>query len=97
MPVTARSLETMIRLSSAHAKSRLSTEVAVEDVVAAYEVVKFALYNSAGFTFVPGHRAGKVAGRGAGRGGGNDGDDGGDGGGGDGGDGAGGRSDDEID
>ena len=43
-PVTARSLETMIRLSTAHAKSRLSKTVDLEDAQAAVELIEFAFF-----------------------------------------------------
>lgn len=42
--MTARTLETLIRLSAAHAKARLSTEVTVEDAEIAVEILRFALY-----------------------------------------------------
>lgn len=45
LPVTARSLETIIRLSSAMAKARLSTEVSLEDCKEAMDVLSFALYH----------------------------------------------------
>lgn len=45
LPVTARSLETMIRLSVAHAKSRLSKVVEIHDVNEALKIVRYALYN----------------------------------------------------
>jgi DNA replication licensing factor MCM3 len=43
-PMTARTLETLIRLSTAHAKSRLSSRVEEDDAVAAEEILKFALF-----------------------------------------------------
>lgn len=43
-PVTARTLETLIRLSTAHAKARLATTVAVRDAEAAIELVQFAYF-----------------------------------------------------
>ncbi|KAJ3050232.1 MCM DNA helicase complex subunit [Rhizophlyctis rosea] len=44
MPITARTLETLIRLSTAHAKARLSQKVEEADVEVAVEILKFALY-----------------------------------------------------
>jgi DNA replication licensing factor MCM3 len=45
LPVTARSLETIIRLSSAHAKARLSGDVEVPDCEGAMDILGFALYH----------------------------------------------------
>jgi len=45
IPVTARSLETVIRLATAHAKARLSEEVLDEDCRAAMDILSFALYH----------------------------------------------------
>uniref|UniRef100_F6Z4G6 DNA replication licensing factor MCM3 n=2 Tax=Ciona intestinalis TaxID=7719 RepID=F6Z4G6_CIOIN len=44
-PVTARTLETLIRLSTAHAKSRLSRTVNMRDAEAAIELVQFAYFH----------------------------------------------------
>ncbi|XP_063985319.1 DNA replication licensing factor Mcm3 [Diachasmimorpha longicaudata] len=43
-PVTARTLETLIRLSTAHAKARLSKSVTLDDANAAIELMQFALF-----------------------------------------------------
>jgi len=43
-PLTARTLETLIRLATAHAKSRLSTSVTERDAMAAEELLRFALF-----------------------------------------------------
>ncbi|KZT06300.1 ATP dependent DNA helicase [Laetiporus sulphureus 93-53] len=43
-PLTARTLETLIRLSTAHAKARLSPKVQEQDAMAAEELLRFALY-----------------------------------------------------
>ena len=48
LPVTARSLETLIRLSSAHAKLRLSPTVDEVDVECAKGLVNFVLYSEGG-------------------------------------------------
>jgi DNA replication licensing factor MCM3 len=45
LPVTARSLETLIRLSTAHAKLRLSTTVDEVDAEVAVDLINFALYH----------------------------------------------------
>uniref|UniRef100_K3XA64 DNA replication licensing factor MCM3 n=1 Tax=Globisporangium ultimum (strain ATCC 200006 / CBS 805.95 / DAOM BR144) TaxID=431595 RepID=K3XA64_GLOUD len=45
LPVTARSLETLIRLASAHAKARLSKSIEREDAEKAMGLMSFALYH----------------------------------------------------
>lgn len=43
-PMTARTLETMIRLSTAHAKARLSSKVEEKDAIVAEGILRFALF-----------------------------------------------------
>lgn len=43
-PLTARTLETLIRLATAHAKSRLSAKVEERDAMVAEEILRFALF-----------------------------------------------------
>ena len=44
LPVTARTLETLIRLSTAHAKARLSNTVEPQDAELANELLRYALF-----------------------------------------------------
>ncbi|KAI3971864.1 hypothetical protein MKW92_052393 [Papaver armeniacum] len=45
LPITARTLETIIRLSTAHAKLKLRSEVTKDDVDSALKVLNFAIYH----------------------------------------------------
>ncbi|OQR90919.1 DNA replication licensing factor MCM3 [Achlya hypogyna] len=47
LPVTARTLETLIRLASAHAKARLSKIIELDDAKRAMSLMNYALYNEA--------------------------------------------------
>lgn len=56
LPVTARTLETVIRLASAHAKLRLSESVDVLDVENANELLNYVLYHEIGERTEFGHK-----------------------------------------
>mmetsp|Transcript_7111 Transcript_7111/g.9835 ORF Transcript_7111/g.9835 Transcript_7111/m.9835 type:complete len:799 (-) Transcript_7111:365-2761(-) len=45
LPITTRTLETIIRLATAHAKCRLSQEVAESDAAVAMEIMNYALFH----------------------------------------------------
>jgi DNA replicative helicase MCM subunit Mcm2 (Cdc46/Mcm family) len=45
LPVTPRTLETMIRLATAHARCNLRTEVKVQDAEVALDLMQYALYH----------------------------------------------------
>ncbi len=54
LPITPRQLESFVRLATAHAKSRLSNVVQVEDAEAALKIMRFALYkDQAELSFEP--------------------------------------------
>jgi DNA replication licensing factor MCM3 len=50
IPITARSLETVIRLATAHAKARLSNTVSMHDCEVAMDILSFALYHEQSIT-----------------------------------------------
>ena len=61
--MTARTLETLIRLSSAHAKARLSSKVETIDAEAAEKILRFALFKE---VIKPKHRKKRKLNTGAG-------------------------------
>lgn len=44
LPITVRSLETLIRLATAHAKLRISTQVTVDDMKEALELLNYSIF-----------------------------------------------------
>lgn len=44
LPITVRSLETLIRLATAHAKLRISTDVTVDDMKEALELLNYSIF-----------------------------------------------------
>src|SRR5690606_20745213 len=48
VPITVRTLETLIRLSTAHAKLRLTKAISKKDCEVAFEMLNFALYHETG-------------------------------------------------
>ena len=49
-PVTVRTLETLIRISTAHAKARLSKKVDLQDANFAIELVQYAYFKKVRFS-----------------------------------------------
>ncbi|GAA5970861.1 hypothetical protein JCM11641_004484 [Rhodosporidiobolus odoratus] len=59
-PMTVRSLETLIRLSTAHAKARLSPDITEDDAIAAEEILRYALYKEVVRASKPGAKRRKL-------------------------------------
>lgn len=45
LPITVRTLETLIRLGTAHAKLRLSDTVTIEDIQVVFKILNFCIFS----------------------------------------------------